>query len=326
MVDGDSDDGRVDTERVGADGADDTDGPEYEVNFRENPEAYEVGRGEQGAFKIQPYKDELLPHWEIKTLDGAKTAAKTLFERFQAYKADDDFVGMDMARKYLQMGGRGASATRSIPADRSTTTAPSASRRRGTTRRSTRSHRSIARISTGCRRTRRTPSARRRGRTTAASDGHTHGRPSRGVAVDGVFVSRRLRRGMGYHVVDPEELETVPDRPCELRRISAAAGLSQMAVNRFRADPGEQLPLAYHYHDEQEELFVVLEGTLSVETPERTYEVPAGSCFAVEPESPQRAYNPADADDRVTVVAVGAPAVTDVHGYDPDDVDADEES
>jgi hypothetical protein len=65
---------------------------------------YEVGRGEQGAFKIQPYKDELLPLWTIETLDGAETAARELFERFREYGEQDDFVGMDMARKYLQMG------------------------------------------------------------------------------------------------------------------------------------------------------------------------------------------------------------------------------
>ena len=126
---------------------------------------------------------------------------------------------------------------------------------------------------------------------------------------------------MGYHVVDPADLDPVPDRPCELRRVSEAAGLSGMAVNRFSAAPGEQLPLAYHYHDEQEELFYVVEGTLAVETPERTYEVPTGSFFAVEPKSPQRAYNPADADGRVTVIAIGTPAVTDVHAYDPDEDD-----
>jgi quercetin dioxygenase-like cupin family protein len=122
---------------------------------------------------------------------------------------------------------------------------------------------------------------------------------------------------MGYHVVDPADLDPVPDRPCELRRVSAAADLSRMAVNLFRADPGEQLPLAYHYHDEQEELFYVAAGTLAVETPGETYEVPRGSFFAVEPGSPQRAFNPADADERLTVVAVGAPAARDVHAYEP---------
>ena len=80
------------------------DGPEYDTDFRENPGAYEVGRGEEGAFKVQPYKDELLPLWDIKTLEGAEEAAAAIFEQFEAYRAADEFPGMDMARKYLQMG------------------------------------------------------------------------------------------------------------------------------------------------------------------------------------------------------------------------------
>ncbi|WP_372912929.1 DUF4385 family protein [Salinigranum sp.] len=86
-------------------GGDDAgDGPAYDVDFRANPEAYEVGRGEQGTFEVQPYKEELLPLWDVKTLDGAETAARALFERFEEYRAEDDFVGMDVAPKYLQMG------------------------------------------------------------------------------------------------------------------------------------------------------------------------------------------------------------------------------
>ncbi|PSP54922.1 DUF4385 domain-containing protein [Halobacteriales archaeon QS_1_67_19] len=80
------------------------DGPEYDVNFRDHPEEYEIGRGERGAFKVQPYKDELLPDWTIKTREAAAESAETIFRQFREYKRDGDFVGMDMARKYLQMG------------------------------------------------------------------------------------------------------------------------------------------------------------------------------------------------------------------------------
>jgi uncharacterized cupin superfamily protein len=125
---------------------------------------------------------------------------------------------------------------------------------------------------------------------------------------------------MHYRVVETEDVEAEPDRPCTLRRLSERAGLEEMAINRFEADPGEQLPLAYHYHDEQEEAFFVVEGTLHVETPDGEYTVPAGSLFGVEPGSPQRAFNPADADDRVVAIAIGAPAVSgDAHAYDPDE-------
>ena len=40
-----------------------TDDPAYDIDFRAHPEEYEIGRGEEGVFKIQPYKDELLPLW-----------------------------------------------------------------------------------------------------------------------------------------------------------------------------------------------------------------------------------------------------------------------
>jgi len=122
---------------------------------------------------------------------------------------------------------------------------------------------------------------------------------------------------MGYHVVDPSELSPAPDRPSEKRSISDAAGLEELGCHLYAADPGEDIPLAYHVHGRQEEVFYVLEGTLSVETPERTYEVEAGTAFVVEPESPQRAYNDADAEGPLRALVVGAPAVDDVRPYEP---------
>jgi mannose-6-phosphate isomerase-like protein (cupin superfamily) len=123
---------------------------------------------------------------------------------------------------------------------------------------------------------------------------------------------------MGYRVVRADEVETVPERPCDLLRLSEPAGLRQMAVNRFVAEPGEQIPLVYHYHDEQEEAFFVLSGELHVETPEETYVLGPNDLFAVDPGSPQRAFNPADAEEPVDVLAIGAPAVSgDAHAYEP---------
>jgi hypothetical protein len=76
----------------------------YDVNFRDRPECYRYQSGEQGAFKVQPYKDELLPHWGFKDEETAEAAVAALREKYEAYRAEDDFVGMDMTRKYLQMG------------------------------------------------------------------------------------------------------------------------------------------------------------------------------------------------------------------------------
>ncbi|WP_276258532.1 DUF4385 family protein [Haloglomus litoreum] len=80
------------------------DGPEYDTDFREHPTEYRVGRGEEGAFKVEPYKSELLPLWGIKTVAEAEEGAAAIRERFEQYREDDEFPGMDMARKYLQMG------------------------------------------------------------------------------------------------------------------------------------------------------------------------------------------------------------------------------
>ncbi len=123
---------------------------------------------------------------------------------------------------------------------------------------------------------------------------------------------------MGYHHVDPSTIDPTPDRPSVQRAIGETLGLENLAVNRYEVAPGEEIPLAYHYHDHQEELFYVLAGRLHVDTPEGTYEVAADEVFVVEPDSPQFAYNPESADTDVEVLAVGAPAVDDVHAYDPE--------
>ncbi|MFC7139633.1 cupin domain-containing protein [Halosimplex aquaticum] len=121
---------------------------------------------------------------------------------------------------------------------------------------------------------------------------------------------------MGYHHVDVGEIDPTPDRPSVQRSISDAVGLENVAVNRYEVEPGEAIPLAYHYHDRQEEVFYVLSGTLSVETPGETYDVGADEAFAVEPDSPQRAYVPVSADERAVALVIGAPAVDDVHPYE----------
>lgn len=74
------------------------------IDFRARPDLYRVGRGEQGVLLVEPYKSELLPHWRFRTPEIARESADKLTAMFHAYKAEGDFVGMDMARKFLQMG------------------------------------------------------------------------------------------------------------------------------------------------------------------------------------------------------------------------------
>lgn len=74
------------------------------TDFRQHPERYQVGRGEQGVLMVEPYKSEILPHWRFKTPDIAQESAGKIMQLFEDYRVADDFVGMDMARKFIQMG------------------------------------------------------------------------------------------------------------------------------------------------------------------------------------------------------------------------------
>lgn len=74
------------------------------IDFRQHPERYQVGKGEQGVLLVEPYKSEILPHWKFKSPEIAEKSAKAIYKLFLQYKKADDFVGMDMARKFLQMG------------------------------------------------------------------------------------------------------------------------------------------------------------------------------------------------------------------------------
>ncbi len=74
------------------------------IDFKKFPDKYRIGRGEQGVLLAEPYKSELLPHWRFATPEAARQSADTILSMFYSYKEHGDFVGMDMARKFLQMG------------------------------------------------------------------------------------------------------------------------------------------------------------------------------------------------------------------------------
>jgi Domain of unknown function (DUF4385) len=74
------------------------------INFRQHPELYRVGKGEQGVLLVEPYKSEMLPHWRFKTVAEAKKSSAKIYKMFLGYLKAEDFPGADMARKFLQMG------------------------------------------------------------------------------------------------------------------------------------------------------------------------------------------------------------------------------
>jgi hypothetical protein len=74
------------------------------TDFRQNPQLYRIGKGEQGVLLVEPYKSEILPHWHFRTPEIAQESSEKIYQLFLEYKKQQDFVGMDMARKFLQMG------------------------------------------------------------------------------------------------------------------------------------------------------------------------------------------------------------------------------
>ena len=75
-----------------------------EIDYSKSPLLYEIGRGQQGVLICEPYKSQLYPIWKFRTEDIARESAEKIFQKFKDYLAQDDFVGADMAKKYLHMG------------------------------------------------------------------------------------------------------------------------------------------------------------------------------------------------------------------------------
>ena len=72
--------------------------------FRPNDRRYRIGRGEQGVLLVRPYTDVICKHWLFKTLKEAKVSSQKIFDMYLDYRILKDFVGMDMCRKFLEMG------------------------------------------------------------------------------------------------------------------------------------------------------------------------------------------------------------------------------
>ena len=76
------------------------------IDFKkqENRKLYRIGRGEQGVLLVRPYTDIICKHWRFKTPDTARRSADKIYRMFESYKNKGDFIGMDMCRKFLEMG------------------------------------------------------------------------------------------------------------------------------------------------------------------------------------------------------------------------------
>ena len=76
------------------------------LNFthEETRKLYRIGRGEQGVLLVRPYTNDICAHWRFKTPDEAVKSANKILDMFLDYWLEEDFIGMDMCRKFLEMG------------------------------------------------------------------------------------------------------------------------------------------------------------------------------------------------------------------------------
>ena len=76
------------------------------LNFRkpEIRKLYRIGRGEQGVLLVRPYTNIICRNWRFKTPQIAEKSAVTIYHMYRGFRALNDFVGMDMCRKFLEMG------------------------------------------------------------------------------------------------------------------------------------------------------------------------------------------------------------------------------
>jgi uncharacterized cupin superfamily protein len=95
--------------------------------------------------------------------------------------------------------------------------------------------------------------------------------------------------------------------------------VENMGLRLYRVAPGEAFSGGLHAHlDQEERVFYVLEGELSVETPDQEHVVGHGGVFVAGPENPHRAFADSGTGEQAVVLAAGAPSVDDGHGYSSD--------
>ena len=84
---------------------------DYELDYKrldftdeETRKLYRIGRGEQGVLLVRPYTNDICAHWRFKTPEIAVESANKILSMYLKYIVDGDFIGMDMCRKFLEMG------------------------------------------------------------------------------------------------------------------------------------------------------------------------------------------------------------------------------
>jgi Domain of unknown function (DUF4385) len=56
------------------------------------------------GLRAEPYWSEIRPHWRVGSPRAARASADAIYALYLTYRNRKDFVGMDLARRYLRLG------------------------------------------------------------------------------------------------------------------------------------------------------------------------------------------------------------------------------
>lgn len=117
---------------------------------------------------------------------------------------------------------------------------------------------------------------------------------------------------MSYRAARLEEIEVIDDGRCPFRPVRYHFGIAAFGVNSWTArDAGDRI-INEHTQEDDEELYVVLEGRATFEVGDEKVDAPAGTLVFVSPNERRTAFAE---EAGTTILAIGAVAG---EAYEPD--------
>jgi uncharacterized cupin superfamily protein len=105
--------------------------------------------------------------------------------------------------------------------------------------------------------------------------------------------------------VSLDDLDRRMGPAADKRLLSRTLGTDHVAVNYYELEEGDSFAFGYHRHPDQEEVFYVIEGTVTFETEDGEVVVGPDEAVRFAPGEWQRGRN--EGDERVVALAIGAP-------------------
>ncbi|MFW6447965.1 MAG: cupin domain-containing protein [Halobacteriota archaeon] len=105
--------------------------------------------------------------------------------------------------------------------------------------------------------------------------------------------------------VSIDDLPNAVQPSAVMKHLTKPLGTTDLAINYYELEPGDSFAFAYHRHEIQEEVFVVLSGTATFDTADGPVAVGPHEAVRFGPGEWQRGWN--RGEERVVAIALGAP-------------------